>query len=197
MSGVTGMLPASALQPRFTIMARYNVVVGNIGLVTETDDMAQAQREFATYRSMILDGIGRAEGSVLIFDTETGEIIVEWDQDDYSTMGWTAIWAGEITVKDPETGADIEMEVWKCRLTGGMVAIDASYLDQVREKVANPYLPGSTLKLKEEDMPHARTPRTHPPETRRPRRVRCDPGRSGLGEGDPPSESPEPGLDPG
>jgi len=41
----------------------------------------------------------------------------------------TAKFVKEITVVDPDTGGDVQMEVWKHE-GGGMFAIDSSYLDQ-------------------------------------------------------------------
>jgi hypothetical protein len=45
-------------------------------------------------------------------------------------MSTTAKFVKEITVEDPDTGAPIEMEVYKHE-NGGMFAIDSSFLDQV------------------------------------------------------------------
>ena len=39
----------------------------------------------------------------------------------------------EITVVDPDTGADVAVEIWKDGFTGGIFGIDASFLDQVGE----------------------------------------------------------------
>lgn len=50
-----------------------------------------------------------------------------------------AIPAGHITVIDPETRAEIELEVMKCPVTGGMMAVDTEYLEQVGETFSNPY----------------------------------------------------------
>lgn len=45
-------------------------------------------------------------------------------------MSYRAKFVKEITVEDPDTGAPIEMEVYKHE-NGGMFAIDSSFLDQV------------------------------------------------------------------
>ena len=52
----------------------------------------------------------------------------------------TAKYVTEITVKDPDTGNDVEMEVYKHE-NGGMFAIDSSYLDQNFEDGTNPTVP--------------------------------------------------------
>lgn len=59
------------------------------------------------------------------------------DQDSLGPV--MAIHAGDVTVADPETGASIEMEVFKDPLSGGMVAVDASYLDQASESFNSPF----------------------------------------------------------
>jgi hypothetical protein len=44
----------------------------------------------------------------------------------------------EVTVRDPETGSDVEVEIWKDNNTDGMFGIDSSYLDQIGEHY-NPF----------------------------------------------------------
>ncbi|MDD5056513.1 MAG: hypothetical protein PHQ60_01970 [Sideroxydans sp.] len=55
------------------------------------------------------------------------------------TKATQAIHAGLITVKDPETGCDVELEVLKDPVSGAMMAIDASFLDQVSGSFNSPY----------------------------------------------------------
>lgn len=50
-----------------------------------------------------------------------------------------AIFAGSVVVKDPQTGSDVELEVMKDPHSGGMFAIDASYLEQVSDKFNSPF----------------------------------------------------------
>lgn len=45
-------------------------------------------------------------------------------------MSNTAKFVKEIIVEDPDTGAPIEMEVYKHQ-NGGMLAIDSSFIDQI------------------------------------------------------------------
>ena len=52
----------------------------------------------------------------------------------------TAKFVKEITVQDPDTGGDVEMEVYKHQ-GGGMFAIDSSYLDQVHDDDTYPVVP--------------------------------------------------------
>ena len=44
----------------------------------------------------------------------------------------------EITVKDPDTGGDVVLEVYKHE-NGGIFAIDSSYLDQVSDTITDPF----------------------------------------------------------
>lgn len=37
----------------------------------------------------------------------------------------------EITVIDPDSGGEVEVEIWKCQTTGGIFGVDASFMDQV------------------------------------------------------------------
>jgi hypothetical protein len=44
----------------------------------------------------------------------------------------------ETTVKDPDTGDDVSVEIWKDNSTGGVFGVDASFLDQIGEHY-NPF----------------------------------------------------------
>ncbi len=56
----------------------------------------------------------------------------------------------EITVRDPDTGDSVELEVWKDPVSGGLFALDATFLDQVAETIPSPFNPHSILRLREE-----------------------------------------------
>ena len=45
-------------------------------------------------------------------------------------MAITATYVKDIVIQDPDTGGDVSMTVFK-HLSGGLFALDASYLDQV------------------------------------------------------------------
>jgi len=45
----------------------------------------------------------------------------------------------EITVTDPDSGGDVEVELWKDPDTGGIFGVDSSFLDQVRDEVPCPF----------------------------------------------------------
>lgn len=47
--------------------------------------------------------------------------------------------AGRVTVIDPDTNAPVELEVMKDPESGAMLAIDASYIEQVSEVFNSPY----------------------------------------------------------
>ena len=44
-----------------------------------------------------------------------------------------------IHVADPDTGGDVELEVWKDTESGGIFAVDSSFLDQVEYMVNSPF----------------------------------------------------------
>ena len=47
----------------------------------------------------------------------------------------------EVTVIDPESKAPVEMSVFKHNETGGMFAVDSSYLDQCFDDDTDPVIP--------------------------------------------------------
>lgn len=55
----------------------------------------------------------------------------------------------QIEVVDPDTREPVPLEVWKCGKSGGMYAIDATFLDQVGEHF-NPFT-GEMQELPEPD----------------------------------------------
>lgn len=65
----------------------------------------------------------------------------------------TAIFAGTITVIDPDTQAPVELEIWKDGQSGIMLGVDASYLDQVSRSIANPYNKGRLRAPPDNDAP--------------------------------------------
>ncbi len=58
-----------------------------------------------------------------------------------------AIYCKEIGVKDPDTKATIHLSVYKDPSTGGMLAIDSSFIEQVETVIPNPLQPNVTLML--------------------------------------------------
>lgn len=55
---------------------RYQVIVGNIGKVCDTDDRAEALRDYDIYKARSEDGIGRAAGEPIALMCN-GEPIME------------------------------------------------------------------------------------------------------------------------
>jgi hypothetical protein len=51
-----------------------------------------------------------------------------------------ATFVEQVTVKDPDTGGNVQLEVFKHE-NGGMFAIDSSYLDQCFEDDTEPVIP--------------------------------------------------------
>lgn len=45
----------------------------------------------------------------------------------------------EVECTDPDTGAEITLEIHKDPVSGGLFAVEAEYLDQVTDKVISPY----------------------------------------------------------
>jgi hypothetical protein len=52
-----------------------------------------------------------------------------------------------INVFDPDTGGKVELEVWKDPTSGGIFALDSSFLDQVEDSIVSPFNPSVTLEL--------------------------------------------------
>lgn len=48
------------------------------------------------------------------------------------------VYIDELCVTDPDSGDDVHVEVWKCMDSGGIFAIDSSFLEQVGE-YSNPF----------------------------------------------------------
>jgi len=53
----------------------------------------------------------------------------------------SAEYVTEVTATDPDSKAPVEMSVFKHNETGGMFAIDSSYLDQCFDDDTNPVIP--------------------------------------------------------
>jgi len=53
----------------------------------------------------------------------------------------SAEYVKEVTVTDPDSKGDVEMCVFKHNETGGMFAIDSSYLEQCFDDDTNPVIP--------------------------------------------------------
>jgi hypothetical protein len=56
----------------------------------------------------------------------------------------------QITVTDPDSKGGVELEIWKDPTSGGLVGIDASFLDHVDDAIPNPFNPSTKLQLREE-----------------------------------------------
>lgn len=41
----------------------------------------------------------------------------------------SSIYVTEVTVIDPDTGGEVVVEIWKDSVSGGMMGVDASYLE--------------------------------------------------------------------
>jgi hypothetical protein len=67
-----------------------------------------------------------------------------------------AIFVTQIMVKDPDSGGEVELEVWKDPSSGGLVAYDTSFMDQVDDRFESPYNKG--IILESPDDP-AKTPK--------------------------------------
>lgn len=63
------------------------------------------------------------------------------------------VMVAHITVKDPDTGGDVEIEIRKDKVTGAMVGLDGSWLEQFDEPAADPYNPGQFLDIPDDEVP--------------------------------------------
>ena len=62
-----------------------------------------------------------------------------------------AIYCKEVEVTDPDTKAPVHLSVYKDPSTGGMLAIDSSFIEQVEAVIPNPLQPSVTLILDNDD----------------------------------------------
>jgi len=58
-----------------------------------------------------------------------------------------AIYCKEVEVTDPDSKAKVQLSVYKDPSTGGMLAIDSSFIEQVEVVIPNPLQPSVTLIL--------------------------------------------------
>ena len=56
-----------------------------------------------------------------------------------------------ITVQDPDTGNDVDLEIRKDNVTGAVVGIDGSYLSNTEDIVFDPYNQGATLNFNDDE----------------------------------------------
>lgn len=59
----------------------------------------------------------------------------------------------EITVRDPDSGGEVEVEIWKDPVSGGMFGVDTSFLDQVHDEVPSPFDRNVVFVLDEKQIP--------------------------------------------
>lgn len=55
----------------------------------------------------------------------------------------------EVTISDPEKNSVIFLEVWRDPVSGGAFGIDATYVDQVDDRIPNPFGNGGFIYLPE------------------------------------------------
>lgn len=58
-----------------------------------------------------------------------------------------------VTVIDPDTKAPVEVEIRKDKVTGAMVGLDGSWLEQHDDNPCDPYNPGATLLIPDNEEP--------------------------------------------
>ena len=59
----------------------------------------------------------------------------------------------EIKADDPDTGGEVAMEVWKDPESGGMFAVDSSFLEQDTDEIPSPFNAGTILVLPDSVKP--------------------------------------------
>jgi hypothetical protein len=57
-----------------------------------------------------------------------------------------------VNVTDPDTGNEVEIEIWKDPESDGLFGVDASFCDQVNHVVPSPFNEGTLLELPAEDI---------------------------------------------
>ena len=60
-----------------------------------------------------------------------------------------AVYVQDISVIDPDSGRPVTLELWKDPESGGMFAIDESFVDQVEEVIVSPFNTKHFLHLSE------------------------------------------------
>ena len=70
-------------------MHRYEVVVGNVGTVVETEDSTAAQMVFDEYVQMSENGHGRASGESVVM-LEDGDLVAEYIGENDATLPWSS-----------------------------------------------------------------------------------------------------------
>ena len=58
---------------------------------------------------------------------------------------------GKVTVTDPDTDAPVELEIRKLVVSGAMVGIDTSYIEQEVDEVYSPYNENTVIDIPEEE----------------------------------------------
>lgn len=148
-------------------MPRYQVIVGNIGTVEDTDDQEQARRAFNTYKAYIQNGETRAEEFVSLIDgseiledwhdplADTGDLDDEEDGiEDEAPNYIYAKFVKVIQVIDPDTGNEVELEIWKSPSSDSIFGVESSWLDQSAPEYRDPYT-NAMLYLPSEDVHEA------------------------------------------
>jgi len=69
-----------------------------------------------------------------------------------TTRTVTGKYIEEVTVRDPDSGGDVQVEIWKDPESGGLFGIDSSYFDQVGDSVVSPFNNGTLIQLPERNM---------------------------------------------
>ena len=60
-----------------------------------------------------------------------------------------AIYVTEVTVTDPDSKQPVDLEVWKDPQSGGLLAVDASFVERVEGIILSPFNRGTVLHLSE------------------------------------------------
>jgi hypothetical protein len=62
-----------------------------------------------------------------------------------------AIYVSAVTVTDPDTGAEIDVEIYKDEASGAMFGLDSSFLDGDVGPVFSPYNKGQEITIPNDD----------------------------------------------
>jgi hypothetical protein len=70
-----------------------------------------------------------------------------------------------VIVRDPDSGLEVELEIRKDTVTGAMIGLDGSFLDQDVGRVCDPYNPGEELEIPDDEAPLDLATRADPKES--------------------------------
>ena len=73
------------------------------------------------------------------------------DERDYPLPELQREYVSDVIVKDPDTGGDVDVEIWKDQTSGGMFGVDSSFIEQVRDvDIPSPFTANEFFDMRDE-----------------------------------------------